>query len=178
VPTYSLDDDDYRQRVHQNGRVADQNFGPTESLFRRYPKQYLVDGKPVPLTMQFAEHTGLSVNRGKYSEPRDVVEPDCCDGQARPDCVVLELRTAEVPQEIRTSDGTNRRYHFPMKHVPRERCYAHSEIWCNQQGDIELPYEAPPKHVKEKFRAEIAARFADRVPMECRVVDPPPNQKP
>jgi hypothetical protein len=171
VPIYSPDDEQYRIRVHQNGRAVDQNFGPAETLFRRYPRRWLVNGKPVPLTMQFEEQSGISVNRSNYSEAQDVLEPDCCDGRVRIECVVLEFPTNDVPTELRTEDGTNRTFRFPLKHVPRETCYAHSEIWCNQEGNIELPYESPPKRVRDIFRAKLAARVAERDPREFQPVN-------
>jgi len=171
VPIYSPDNEQYRLRVHQNGRAVDQNFGPAESLFRRYPRRWLLNGKPVPLTMQFEDQSGISVNRSKYSEAQDVLEPDCCDGHVRAECVVLEFPTADVPPELRTEDGTNRTFRFPLKHVPQDTCYAHSEIWCNQEGDIELPYESPPKRVRDIFRAKLAARVAERDPREFQPVN-------
>jgi len=121
--------------------------------------------------MQFEDQSGISVNRSKYSEAQDVLEPDCCDGHVRAECVVLEFPTADVPPELRTEDGTNRTFRFPLKHVPQDTCYAHSEIWCNQEGDIELPYESPPKRVRDIFRAKLAARVAERDPREFQPVN-------
>ena len=166
VPVYSPDGPLYRDRLHRNGRAADQAFDPEEHLFRRYPKNFLIDGRPVPLSMQFEDDEGISVNRGKYSEPQDVLEPDCCDGHQRAECVVLDIRVSEVPAEIATTDGTNRLFRFRMNHRPKEQCYAHSEIWCNEQGDIDQPHQQPPKHVKNLFRGELARHLAKRDVLE------------
>lgn len=166
MPIYSPDDQIYRDRVHRNGRPEDQIFDPDERLFRRYPKMSLINGRPVPLAMTFEEHSGISVNRSKYSEPQDVLEPDCCDGVGRPQCVVLEIHSSDVPQEIPTTDGTGRVFQFRIAHKPRDTCFAHSEIWCNREGDIQLPYEKPPKHVKNLFRVELAQHLAKRDVLE------------
>src|SRR5438876_8473273 len=97
---------------------------PGESLFRRYPRKSLFNGKPVPLTMSFEGDSGISVNRSKYSEPQDVLEPDCCDGEHRPECVILDIHVSEMPKEIATTDETGRVFRFRMVHKPKDTCFA------------------------------------------------------
>ena len=166
MPVYNPDGQPYRDRVHRNGRAPDQTFAPDEHLFRRYPRQFLHGGKPVPLTMTFEDDSGISTNRSKYSQPQDVLEPDCCEGHHRPECVVLDILVSDVPTELMTTDDTGRVFRFRTAHRPKEECFAHAEIWCNEQGDIERPYQAPPKHVKKLFRAELAQRLAVRPVLE------------
>lgn len=167
VPVFSPDSQIYRDRVHCNGRAPDQLFNPSEHLFRRYPKERLTGGRPVPLSMKFEDDSGISVNRGKYSAPHDVLEPDCCDGHPRVGCVVLDILVSDVPAEIATADGTGRVFRFKLKHRPKETtCYAHSEVWCNEHGDIEQPYQPPPKAVKNLFRGELARHLAKREVLE------------
>lgn len=169
MPFYSPDDQTYRDRVHRNGREVDQSFDPEESLFRRFPKAGLLHGKPVALTtISFAADSGISVNRSKYSEPQDVLEPDCCNGVYRPECVVLDIHNCELPQEIAATDNTGRVFRFRMVHRPGDTCFAHSEVWCNQQGDVHQAYEEPPKHVKNLFRGEVARQLAKRDVLEFR----------
>ena len=167
MPVYSPDGQSYQNRVHQNGRPADQTFGADEYLYRRYPKEYLRDGKPVPLAFQafsFERAAGHSVNRSKYSLPEDVLEPDCCDGNFRPEYVVLQILVSELPAEIPASNGTS--YRIRPVHRPKETCYSHSEIWCNEQGDIDQPYQRPPKDVRNLFYGELARAFARRRPLD------------
>ena len=38
--------------------------------------------------------------------------------------------------------------------------------WCNEQGDIDQPYQQPPKHIKNLFRGELARQLAKREVME------------
>lgn len=154
MPLYSPETEAYYERAHRNGRDPDQHFDLAERLFRRYPKDSLVDGRPVPLVMQF--DSGVSLNREKFSEPQDVLEPDCCDGRQRHGHVVLVLRLSNVPNAISTQDHSGRVFQFRLKHTPRETCYPHSEVWCNQSGDIHQDYEKPPKQVRDKLRAALA----------------------
>ena len=116
--------------------------------------------------MNFEDESGISTNRSKYSEPQDVLEPDCCDGHHRPECVVLDILVSDVPTEIPAPDETGRLFRFRMAHRPCELCFAHTEIWCNQSGDIEQPHQAPPKQVKNLFRGELARRLAARPVLE------------
>jgi hypothetical protein len=119
--------------------------------------------------MQFEDDSGISVTRQNYSEPQDVLEPDCCDGNQRPGSVVLEFAVGDIPQRITGQDG--REFVFAPKHVPRETCYCHSEIWCNRQGNIEEPYDPPPKQVRDLFRAKLVQNIEA---MKRRVLEFPP----
>jgi hypothetical protein len=160
MPIYNPDGPEFSERVHENGRTEDSDFPPTEALYRRYRENDLVDGKPTPLSaFRFDNNSGHSVNRSKYSEPQDVLEPDCCNGSVRIGYVVLELAVNDIPAAITSADETGRVYRFHMKHVPRATCFAHSEIWCNQQGSVREPYEKPPKNVRDVFAAELIRRI-------------------
>lgn len=173
MPIYSLDNAAYTQRVHANGRPPDQQFDPADRLFRRYPKKYLINGMPVPIAMQalqFDQNSGMSVNWSRYSEPQDVLEPDCCEGNHRHDCVVLAFAVSEVPPEVATVDEIDGAFRFLPKHSPRIACHAHSEIWCNRSGDIGQPFERPPKHVRDEFRSRLAVPIQARTPLSFEPV--------
>ncbi len=183
MPIYSPDDDNYTERVPQNERPEDADFHPLEALYRRYREKDLVNGKPTPLVgFQFYETDGHSVNRGKYCEARDTLEPDCCDGNRRTDCVVLKFQVRNIPPEIVATDGSNHLYRFRLKHVPKPTCYAHSEIWCNQQGDVNQPYVRPQKHVRNLFLADLLRsepeplRFEPLSAAQLDPAKPDPNQ--
>jgi hypothetical protein len=160
---------EYRQRVYRNDRVPDQTFPPDELLFRRFPRNSLVNGWPTPLTIPIEDHSGISVNRARYSLPQDVLEPDCCNGNHRPGMVVLEFAVGDLPGKIAAND---QEYAFVPKHVPLEVCYAHSEIWCNSEGNIERPCERPSKTIRDLFRAELLSRIVSmgRTPREFAIV--------
>lgn len=169
MPIYSSDSAEYRQRVYSNGRMADQNFPLDELLFRRFPRGSLVNGWPTPLNIPMEEVSGISVNRARFSLPQDVLEPDCCNGNHRTGMVVLEFAVDDLPRTIAAND---REYAFVPKHVPRECCYAHSEIWCNSEGNIEQPCERPSKTIRDLFRAELLSKIVSmgRTPREFEIV--------
>jgi hypothetical protein len=152
VPRYSPEGDTYTQRVHRGDRPVDPHFAHSEWLYRRVRQQELVDGRITPLLFQFPETSGISVNRQIYSEPQDVLEPDCCDGQARDGYLVLQIMVQEIPESVTSSTGV---YQFRMKHVPKTSCYPHSEVWCNQHGDVEQPYQKPPPHARKLFYGKL-----------------------
>jgi len=170
VSIYSADLDEYRQRLHANGRATDPAFGLDELLFRRFPKQSLVSGWPMALAIPF-DSSGISVNRSRYSLAQDVLEPDCCGGNYRAGQVVLEFGVADFPAELPVE---NPEYKFRLKHVPGECCYAHSVIWCNPAGDIKQPCSTPSKTIRDLFRAELLTKIqsAGRTPREFTVLGP------
>jgi hypothetical protein len=173
VPTYNPDTPEYSSRAHQNGRDSNPDFDPEERLYRRYPERGLVGGKPTPLRgFDFEDMYGHSVNRATYSEPADVLEPDCCDGSYREGYVVLDFSVSDVPAEIPVRDEPWRIYFFRMKHDPQITCFAHSEIWCNESGDLKDPYVRPPKTVRDLFRATLCARIL-RPPLRFNPIEPP-----
>lgn len=161
MPIYSPNHSDYLDRVHAKGRSTDPTFLPTEPLYRRIPPAALLGDKIAPIALQFKADTGHSVNRGKYCKPQDVLESDCCEGAIRLDQVVMELRVADLPEQLQCSE-TGKSLRFCMKHVPKETCFAHSEIWCNKLGDASLPYDNPTKTIKDLFRAHIVRRCTIR----------------
>lgn len=163
VAFYSLSDEAYRARVHACGRMDDQNFAPDERLYRRIREEDLVNGELPSTALQFNELSGHSLNRGAYSQPQDVLEPDCCSGQKRDGCAVLQLAVHEVPTQIQGQDDTI--FKFRMKHVPYAECYAHSEIWCNRTGEISEPYEMPARLIKNLFRGELGRVLLRRHPL-------------
>lgn len=156
MPRYSPEGDTYYDRVHQGTRVANRDFPGAELLYRRFREQDLVEGRPTPLGLRFPENSGISVNRQAYSEPQDVLEPDCCGGHTRDACVVLQFAVDDVPEQLSSPTGD---YRFRMKHAPEASCFAHSEIWCNQSGDVDQPFERPAKSVREIFRAKLVQRI-------------------
>ena len=158
----------YRERVHKNKRPVDIDFDPEELLYRRMSEKDFVEGEPFASALQFGATTGHSVNRGRYSEPQDVLEPDCCAGGIREGFLVVSFQVREIPEKLDTDDG--RKFYFRMKHDPEETCYPHSAIWCNQQGDISANYEEPPRTIKNRFRAEIARAIMRRDPLRFQPV--------
>jgi hypothetical protein len=157
VPIYSPDDEEYRNRVHTNGRLPQQIFPPDELLYRRFLPGSIVNGVLAAVGFKFEDHSGHSFNRSSFSIPTDVLEPDCCDGEHLVECKVLDVPVSAIPTEIGLSDDVI--YKFRMKHVPSPCCYAHSELWCNKTGDVDQSYECPPKSIRTRLRALISQYF-------------------
>jgi len=138
-------------------------FSPDETLYRRYREKDLVLGRPTPLGFKvgfaFKDGSGQSVNRSEFSEPKDVLEPDCCGGTFKAGFVVLVFIVKDVPEIIKSGNESECDFRFRLKHVPKPLCFAHSEIWCNQSGIVDEPYEVPPKNVRDRFRGELLRRI-------------------
>ncbi len=176
MPIFSPEGPQYISRVHQNGRLEDPKFRPDEPLYHRFRKDLIVAGKVTPLEiLPFRSGSGPSVNRGKYSEPCDVLEPDCCDGHDRSQYRVLEFRVEDVPKQIEVNQQNGRNLRFCLKHVPHSTCFSHSEIRCYTEDESGVCIEPPPS-VRRKLRAEVARRASirDCIPSEGHAVQGAP----
>jgi hypothetical protein len=131
--------------MFREGRPADQVFKPKELLFRRYLKEHFADGQIPDAYFNFPP----SLNRQKYSEPRDVIfsEDGCFDGWG-----VLEYRVDQMSFDlVHESAG----YSFFPKHTPDEANYSHTEIHCRRESD-QRPEVHPNKAVRKKYRAKLS----------------------
>jgi hypothetical protein len=111
-------------------------FEPSEQLYRRFESQ-----KP---TIRDIEFPRCSVNRSKYSEPKDALEPRFHH------CGVLAFCVADIPPKLEDS-VSNSRATFQIIHCPELGNYAHSEI-RSYKTDPNTPNE-PSKTLKLLFRS-------------------------
>ena len=136
---------------YRNGDPEDQVFAREESLYRRYRAEHFQNRQLLPSAFRFPRQ---SFNRAKYSQPEDVLHPDCCDGKIlNSGWGVLECSSGDLPTPIAGPDG--RTFRFEVVHAPRECCYAHTELCCKAGGEF---VEPSPK-VKEIFRVRLAQRM-------------------
>jgi hypothetical protein len=138
----------------RNGRPEDQGFGDGELLYRRYRREDLVDGKIVDASFRFPR---LSVNRSKYSEPEDALfsEDGSFDGLG-----VLEVRVDVI--SIRLLDDSGAAFVFYPWHVPLDRNYSHSEVWCDRE-QARGEQVVPSSTAKKKIRAKISQHAKVRI---------------
>jgi hypothetical protein len=140
---------------YQAGDAEDPVFDGDELLYRRYIKAHFPYGRLLPAAFSFPRP---SFNRGKYSVPQDVLHSDCCEGRALDGWGVLQCAVTELPTPVDGADG--RRFFFSPMHQPRECCYAHSEVWCTEEGNIT---DTPSKKVREEFRVRLAQKMIVRI---------------
>jgi hypothetical protein len=142
--------------MHRDGRSAVDAFDAAELLFRRYPKDHIVNGQVVPQTVNFPKP---SFNRSKFSHPEDVLHVDCCDGKQQPlGLGVLEARVSDLRKSAESGD--KRLFTMYPKHVPNEMCYAHSELWC---ATSESEDAKPSQSAKEKLRIIVSRALSVRI---------------
>lgn len=137
---------------YQAGDPEDRDFYEGERLYRRYMRDHFKDRQLLPAAFQFPRQ---SFNRQKYSAPEDVLHADCCDGLQRSEWGILECSATDLPTALHSANG--QQYDFFVKHVPRECCYAHSEILCRCGGD---EVDEPSRKVKETFRVLLALKMS------------------
>lgn len=128
----------------------DNEFAPSERLFLRLHPEHFSNRHTDPprVLVGAVRFPDFSVNRGKYSEPEDVLAPHW------PKWGISAFRVDHVPPSLSWEDG--RTYDFRVEHVPEEHNYAHSEVRTYKDG--ERGHE-PNKVLKMKFRAILAERM-------------------
>jgi len=147
-PSLSSEATSRARPIHQDGRSAVDGFDPDEFLYRRYAMVHFMDGQVLPQTISFPKP---SFNRGKFSQPADVLHIDCCDGKTLTGWGVLESRASDLC--VTAESGDSRRFTMYPKHVPEPTCYAHSELWCASQDSEDAK---PSQSAKEKLRIQLS----------------------
>lgn len=142
------------ERMFRNGRAEDQNFGKDELLYRRFLSEHLVNGKVLDACFRFPRP---SVNRSKYSEPEDALFSE--DGSLDR-FGVLEFRVDIV--SVRLTDDSGTAFVFFPCHVPLDRNFSHSEIWCEHE-QTRGQQVTPSLTAKKKIRAMICQHVKVKV---------------
>jgi hypothetical protein len=131
-----------------------QDFAGHESLYRRFRRADAQNGIILPSALKFpnkGENSGQSVNRSLFSRPVDALwtEKERLSGWG-----VFEFPVAALPNAL-VCASTARNFTFFPKHVPLQRNYAHSEIWCDELPRKNAEYVHPTSLVKKELRARI-----------------------
>lgn len=139
----------------RNGRAIDPAFLPSERLYFRFKAGWLDDdGRIKPSYIHFPDQ---SVNREKYSKPRDVLLPD--GSERSRDWIlwgVVTVRAGDVPPSM-TTDG-NVCYQFNVEHAPDDSNYAHSELRVYKENKRETESSKVNKRIKKKYRTILAQK--------------------
>ena len=154
-----LEPDSRASRLAQRGRAAVLDFTPEERLYRRCPISELDPADPerlFPDTISF--YPDWSVNRGKFSEPEDVLYPEYLGWG------VAAFQIKDIPEPYETEGKIT--YRWDAQHQPLEENYSHTEIWTYKDGThlANPKTEADPKPpklsntVKKYFRTVLSER--------------------
>lgn len=142
-------------------RAQDPDFGPDELLFRRYLREHWIEGCFTSAGFHFERDSGQSVNREKYSEPEDLLFVNDEDDQYDDSWGVLEFLVSDIPPRL-PDDGSVPAFMFFPRHVPKERNFAHSEIWCDREERTGR-YIRPSPTVRKLLRTKLSQRVSIRI---------------
>jgi hypothetical protein len=141
----------------RNGRDADQNFDdPSEPLYRRCRSDE-IEQDGLRILGPKISYKNMSVNRGRYSDPQDVIFE-------QPTCGIAQWSVSDVPGNIIPSPGKGDPFSFRPAHVPEELNYSHCEIWA-YKGDVRVEKPDPSTEVKKLYRQIMSDR--------SRIIHPP-----
>src|SRR3954447_12309055 len=135
--------------MYRRGRPLDPVFEPNEDLYYRISVQGGVGEHPEGVDIRIPED---SVNRGKYSEPDDVLYPSYFS------LGIATFKVSAIPSpKIFTDDqGITREYSLKVEHDPYEDNYAHSEVRAFRE-DVRVQHSSKiPKTIKSVFRQLMA----------------------
>ncbi len=136
------------ERLLRGGRPVDPVFGPEERLYRRLRVLDIdSEGRIEPTSL---ESPDFSVNRGKYSEPADVILSDSSHG-------IASFTVADVPESVLSAEEVE--FRFPVEHDPLDSNYSHSEVRSYKGGRRLGPRKKPPKAIKTLFRLSLVPRL-------------------
>ena len=136
--------------MYRRDRQLLPDFDGNESLYLRYGRDDFESGQLASAAIRFPR---ASVNRGRLSEPEDVLFAE--DGKYN-GLGVVEFEVSDIPSNIAQEQGPT--YVFFMRHVPLAGNYSHSEIWSDH-ASLTGNYREPSKTVKLKFRILLCRRI-------------------
>jgi hypothetical protein len=143
-------------RMYRRGRSIDNLFDSTEELYVRCKKDWINDGESIkPANIRFPDQ---SVNRAKYSKPRDVLLPDS-SGRYREQIHwgVARITVNDVPRVI-VSTGGGVECHFTVEHDPLEDNYGHSELRVYKEGNRVKDGKKVNQKVKKQYRTIVGLK--------------------
>jgi len=142
--------------MYRKGRSVDPEFLPSELLYYRIIVGGPVGSRPDGVDIRLPED---SVNRGKYSEPGDVLFPDYFH------LGVAEFLVSRIPapRSFTNQQGETKDYELKVEHDPQEDNYAHSEVRAFRERSRVTRSDKIPVTVRSEFRQLIAEAMVIRI---------------
>ncbi len=160
---------DIPPRFFVNNRPLDNKLEEDESLYMRFSSsEYNVVGTN-RLPVGAIKFPDCSVNRGKYSQPSDVLIPNWIFHG------IAEIKVRDVPKLLKSEDENAREFEFKVEHDPMDEShqyypkqlfenYAHSEIRVYENGKHLRKDEARiPKKLNKRYRTLISEKALTEV---------------
>lgn len=137
--------------MRSNGRAPDDDFGPDELLFRRFPPQAFVDNE---LELDSVQLPDISTMRQRYTEDPCWVLLDVTGKQDFSSWGIAAVRISKLPREV-WHHATNK-YDFVVAHAPLSNNYPHSEIRA---------FDSSRKHLREnsEIPPDVGLCFRERL---------------
>ncbi len=132
----------------RQGRPIVPEFEADEALYRRYDPLHRQGDRLLPAALSGFP---LSVNRGQFSRPEDVLLPD------KSGWGIASFKVKHVPERLAPDSEQPDRYDFRLRDAPEEDNYAHSEVCSFKDGCFDRNVDPPPA-VRKKFRLILSER--------------------
>ncbi len=166
-------------RLLRNGRPIDNDFDPDEPLYLRFQGDDVrldEDGNQI-LNEGCIKYPAFSVNRGKFSEPDDVLFRTCVREMAiargqdpskldisKPTRFegwgVARFQVRDIPPPDESAPNT---FEYCVAHDPCEDNYSHSEVRTLKNARFD-PKVSLPTQVKKRYRFFLSKRLSVVIP--------------
>lgn len=137
------------------GLKPDPNFDPDERLYRRVKPDQIHEGIVLAAAVDDIQeqHPSCSFNRGKYSDPRDVL----LDTHPQYNRIAF-LIAGNLPEPQPHPIDPKIIYDFRLEHLPEENNYSHSEVQVTKQGTPATRLKSPElrRHLREALAEKMS----------------------
>ncbi len=150
---------DIPDRLHRNGRLADQVFLSEEKIYRRFPVKKNETDSYIITNPETGEKTvsssifrtdQMSCNREKYSESPNDVLYDIINGKHCFACGIVELVVATIDSINLKHPCEDKKYNLKTSHSPEDLMYPHIEVLTYENS---IPVrDIKPNSVKSKIK--------------------------
>lgn len=155
-------------RMFAGGRQFDKVFYPDEVLYFRCKKDW-IDGNEKSIKPASFPIPNQSVNRNKYSKPKDVLIPN--NEEKTKGWIfwgVARIFVKDIPEGVETEGSIGAKkvyYKFGVAHDPEEDNFGHSEIRVYKDGGAIKKVNS--KEVKKVYRTNLS--FKSRIIVKPRI---------
>lgn len=145
--------------MYRNGRCEDQVFDPDELLYRRCCLNEVSGDRLLSAAIDFPD---WSVNRSKYSNPKDVLYPS---GKLKYSCCgVAAFHVSDIPESLESGEQDNiSKFKFKVSHAPEDDNYSHSEVLTYKNGINGKTINNFKKKISKKIKKDFRTRLGDKI---------------
>lgn len=139
------------------GLKPDPEFASDERLYRRIGPDHITEDSHVMAAAVDdiqERHPSCSFNRGKYSDPEDVLDPDHPDLNR-----IAFLVAGNLPEPVSHPLEPEKEYGFRLEHLPEEDNYSHTEVQVKKESEDKVVSKLRNPELRRYLREALAEKL-------------------